>query len=425
MNITRRSFLATGTAAIGALAIPAMRAQAASPINLSISPGVPTFVAMMNALESGFHAEHPEFTAKFVADGENWDTLLQNTLRESIVGALPDLTWQALTFAENLARRGIAQPLNAIAGDANAVEKLGISRSLTEATRINDKVVAVPFGTTIPVVYYNMTLLRKAGYQKLTLPRSWDEVTDAGKRVAALGGNVTGCYIEYTSTNAWIFQNLLASFGGHMMNPGRTGITFDGNEGLEAMQTLARVGEINNVDMTMYQARQTFDAGMTGIQIASASRISSVAKASAGHFELQIGEFPIPNPRGRLVGAGNGFFIFTKKPERQKAAWEFIKFAAQSKGQSILAQYTGFLPVNLSMLNDPTLLEQYLKANPYHRSIIKNLAVTDDQFSFPTPKTVEITDMMIEEMRMVVTKREKPKDALTSMAARARKLLQA
>ncbi|MBS7705592.1 extracellular solute-binding protein [Chelatococcus asaccharovorans] len=424
MHTTRRSFVMSGAAAAGALVLSPGRILAASPIELSISHGAPTYLNMLNALGTAFHADHSGMGAKFIADGDNWDPLLQNTLRESVVGALPDITWQSLTYARILAKRSVAQPLNEFAGDANAVENLGISRALVETTLVDGKIFALPFGTTIPVVYYNMDLLRKAGYQKPTPPTTWDEMIAIGRQVAALGGNINGGYIEYTSTNAWIFQNLLASLGGHMMNAKQTEIAFDGDEGLEAMRILARFGEINNVDMTQEQSRQAFNAGVSGIQIRSASGISSVVKAAAGHFELQIGEFPISSSAGRLVGAGHGFFMFTKNPDRQKASWEFLKFAAQAKGQAILAQFTGYMPINLLTLNDPAFLDQYFKANPYHRAIVKSLAVTGDQFSFPSDNTVKIVEMMADEMRKVVTKREKPEDSLATMATETRKMLQ-
>ncbi|SFT84525.1 extracellular solute-binding protein [Paraburkholderia aspalathi] len=425
MRTTRRSFLMSSAAAVAALALPPVRAEAASSVQLSIGHGEPLYLDMLNALGAAFHAEHPDLIAKFVTDGDDWDPLLQNTLRESIVGALPDITWQSLTYASILSKRGIAQPLNGVAGDVDAFEKLGIPRILIETTQVNGKLFGVPFGTTIPVVYYNMNLLRKAGYQKATPPTTWDEIIEVAKRVTALGEKINGGYIEYAATNAWIFQNLLASLGGRMMNAEQTKIAFDGKEGLEALQILARFGQANNVDMTVAQSRQSFNAGMSGIQIRTASGINSVAKAAAGHFELQIGELPVPSPNGRLVGAGHGFFMFAKNPDRQKASSEFLRFAAHEKAQAILGQYTGYLPVCLLTPKDPKFLDRYFEANPYHRSIVKNLAITGDQFSFPTVNNVKIVEMMAEEMRKVVTGREKPQDALAAMASQTRKLLEA
>lgn len=423
MLTSRRSFLLAGAATLGSLAMPSVCAVAASPIEVAISDGAPTYGDLKAALTSQFAASHAGEAVRFVPDGDNWDPLLQNTLREAIVNAVPDGTWQSLTYAPLLARRGIAQPLNALGGEPAQLEALGLARPLIDAPLVDGKVFALPFGTTIPVVYCNMDLLHKAGYQKDTAPASWEEIVDIGQRVAALGGNINGGYIEYDSTNAWIFQNLLASYGGRMMNDAATEIAFDGPEGLKSLQTLWDFGAINNVDMPRDQARQSFNAGVSGIHIRSASGISSVAQAVKGHFELQIGQFPVPGPNGRLIGAGHGFIMFAKDPAKQRAVWDFIKFAAQSDGQALLAKHTGYLPINMLTLNDPKFLEQYFKDNPYYRPIVQNLAITGDQFSFPSDNTVKIVQMMADEMQRVVTHRAKPAPTLASMVAQTKQML--
>ncbi|NTE68057.1 extracellular solute-binding protein, partial [Agrobacterium tumefaciens] len=294
---------------------------------------------------------------------------------------------------------------------------------MIEATTVGGNVFGVPFGTTVPIVYCNMDLLRKAGYSNPQPPSTWDEIHEIGAKVAALGGNINGGYIEYTATNAWMFQNLLASHGGRMMNEARTAIAFDGPEGLQSLKTLSRFGDISTNDMTVDQARQAFNAGVTALHIRSASGTTSVAKAAAGHFELAVVQLPLPNPNGRLVGAGHGFFMFTKEPAKQKVVWEFMKFAASPQGQMILAKNTGFMPVNLQALNEPSFRDEYFKINPYHRAVVERLAITGDQFSFPSNNTVKIVQTMADEMHDVVTHRTKPDVALERMATQTRKLL--
>lgn len=423
MRITRRSVLLTGASTLGVLAMPAIRASASSNIELTISTTVSSYTKMLEELADRFTAQNPSIAVNFVGKGDNWDPLLQITLRDALINDLPDGTWQSLTFAPLLARRGIAQPLNGLFGDIANLKSLGLSEALIDATSVNGDVLAMPFGTTVPIIYYNADLLRQAGYAKAEVPATWDDIFEIGKKVAVLDSKINGGFIEYDSTNAWIFQNLLASFGGRMMNADRTEIAFDGPEGLQALEILWRFGDINNIDMTRDQARQAFSAGSEGIQVRSASGTSSVAKSAAGLFDLQVGQMPVLASTGRLVGAGHGFVMFAKDPERQKAFWAFARFAAGPEGQETLAKHTGYMPVNMLALNDPKFLEQYFAINPFHRSVVERLAITGDQFSFPTDSTVKITDMMAEEMRKVVAHHSKPEQALAAMAEQTRKLL--
>ncbi|MET3973336.1 extracellular solute-binding protein [Bradyrhizobium sp. S3.5.5] len=421
MRTTRRKVLLAAAGAIGSLAVPAIVRAATT--KLTISHGAPAYLKMLAELGQQFSAKYSGVRVDFIAGGENWDPLLQSTLRSALVGDLPDATWQFLTYAGILAKRGISQPMDAFTGDVKALSAMGLSQPLIDATQVGGKTYSLPFGTTIPVIYYNMTLLRRAGYSKSELPSSWDEIAAIGKQVASLGEGVNGGYIEYMSTNAWMLQNILGTLGGRMMNPEQTQITFAGPEGLQALEVLAKFGRTNNVDMTQDQARQAFNSGISGIHIRTASGINSVAKAASGKFELQVGQLPVPSPQGRLVGAGHGFFMFTKDPERQRRVWDFIRFAADRDGQAILAKHTGYLPINMIALNDSKFLESYFGDHPYHRSVVERMSITGDQFSFPSDNTVKIVDMMAEEMRKVVTQRSEPKQALADMVEQTRKLL--
>ncbi|TWB87246.1 carbohydrate ABC transporter substrate-binding protein (CUT1 family) [Bradyrhizobium macuxiense] len=422
MRNARRTLLRAGASAIGLLAIPAI-SRAANNVRLKISHGAPPYAKMLAELGQRFSGKHPGTEVEFIANGEGWDPLLQNTFRGAIIGDLPDATWQSLAYTPILAKREISQPLDEFSGGVERLSMMGLSRPLIDATLVRGKNYSLPFGTTIPVVYYNMNLLKRAGFSKPELPESWDEIIQIGKQVASLGGKVNGGYVEYTATNAWMFQNILGTLGGRVMNAEQTDIAFNGYEGLLTLEILAKFGRTSNSDMTLDQARQAFNSGISGVHIRTASGINSVAKAASGQFELQVGQLPVPSPNGRLVGAGHGFFMFAKDLERQRRVWDFISFATGPDGQAILAKHTGYLPINMITLNDPKFLKQYFAENPYHRSIVERLPITGDQFSFPTNNTVKIADMMSEEMRKVVTQRSEPKQALAEMAEQTRKLL--
>lgn len=422
MNPSRREFLLGGIAVASAMTVPAL-SRASDPMKLTIAVSASSYTDMLNQLGQQFTMENPDVSVSFVESAADWDTLLQSTLRGAIVGDLPDGTWQSLTYTTLLAKNTVAQPLDDLSGGVSQLAALGLSQALVEGSSSRGHIYAIPFGTTIPVIYYNMDLLHRAGYSAATPPATWDEIIAIGKKVATIDPKISGGYFEYDATNAWMFQNLVATHGGRMMNPEQSDIAFDGPEGQAALDVLSRFGDTSTVDMTRDQARQAFNAGSMGMLVRSASGTTSVAKAAKGHFELQVGLLPVPSAEGRLVGAGHGFMMFAKDAHKQEALWRFMKFAAGPKGQMILAKNTGYMPVNILALKDPKFLKQYLSINPYHRAIVEQLAITGDQFSFPSANTVKITDMIAAEMRGVVVHQETAKQALATMASTARELL--
>ncbi|MGX1350650.1 multiple sugar transport system substrate-binding protein [Bradyrhizobium elkanii] len=424
MPLTRRDILVAGTTAIGMGAWRSSRA-ATSKLTLKISTPIGTYQKMLGELATLFTVANPEIGIEFVAKGENWDPLLQTTLRDGLIGDLPDGTWQSLTYVPLLARRGYAQPLDLVAGGSAAFAELGLSSALMEAVSAAGGVHAMPFGTTVPVIYYNMDLLNRVGYSSPTPPSTWEEIIALGVKISALDRTIIGGFLEYDASNAWMFQNLLATFGGRMMKSDLSEIAFDTAEGLRALKVVWRFGEVSTVNMTREQARQAFNAGTCGILVRSASGITSVAKAANGRFDLKVGQLPVPAAGGQLVGAAHGFTTFAKERERQKALWAFLRFAAGPEGQMILARQTGYMPVNLKALKDPAFRNQYLAINPHHEAILEQLAITTDQISFSSDNAVKITDMMTELMRQVLVHQTQPKSALTMMAEQTRKLLNA
>ncbi|WFT96844.1 extracellular solute-binding protein [Bradyrhizobium barranii] len=419
MDLTRRKALI----GLCVAAVPAPRAASAAQRPLRISVPMGLHQKMIEELGARFTKANPAIAVEFLGKGDNWDPLLQVTLREGLVNGLPDATWQSLAYARLLARRGYIQPLDPLAGGRAAFTGLGLPEPLLESISGDSGVHAMPFGTTIPVVYYNMDLLKRAGYAAAQPPSTWDEIIEVAGKISALDRTITGGFIENDASNAWIFQNLVASFGGRMMTPDLSDVAFNAPEGRSSLELLWRFGDVSGTNMSREQARQAFNAGACGILIRSASGTTSVSKATQGRFELMVGRLPIPSPKGRLVGAGHGFMVFTKDTERQKALWTFFRFAASAEGQMILARQSGYMPVNMSALGQADFLKEYLQINPYHRAIVEALAITTDQFSFPKDNTVKITDMMADVMRDVVAHRTRPDVALKAMADQTRKLL--
>lgn len=417
MRLSRRRLIA------GMAALSTAPAYADSRLMLTASQGLQSWTAMRDGLAQMLTREHSELGLTWWPGSDDWDITLQETLRESIVNALPDVSHQSLNNVRMLSERGVAVPLDPFLGKAGGWAGLGYLQTLQAAARRGDSTFAVPFATTIPVLFVNMDLARAAGFQGNEPPIDWPGILDLAKRINDGPDHAMGIFVEYDATSAWIFQCLLMSNGGRMMSPNEKEVLFDGPEGLAALELTRQFGLAGHRDMTNGQARQSFSAGRTGIHVRSASGIKPVKDAVAGHFELTVGAFPIPSPSGRLPGAGNGIVMLTRDPERQRAAWEYMVLATTVPGQTIVAETSGYLPTNARTINDPAGLGGFYADHHDYRAVIDRLPMITDWFAFPGNGSVRIFKMMIDEQRAVIIGQEKPADALARMAASARKIL--
>jgi multiple sugar transport system substrate-binding protein len=420
-GLHRRPVLA-GLAGAALGAVLPRPARSAKPITLRITHGfVGIHLPMVAALVQRFMELHPDIAVEATPGGDNWDPHLQATLRAGIVNDLPDLSHQTLAYTRVLLRRGYVQPLDRFLAEAGGGDALGLPRPMLESARLDGRLYAIPVSTTLPVIYYNRDLLRRGGWSEAGLPQDWTVLLGAARAVAGLGNRIIGGYVEYTSTNAWMFQNLLAAFGGRMVDAAGTDVAFDSPAGLEAMRVLAGFGAATT-DMTQNQARQAFDGGTLGLNVRSASGIPAVQAAARNRFALDIGLFPVPSPQGQVVGAGNGVVVFTKDPDRQRAAWDWIRFVIGPEAQAIIATRTGYMPVSLAAAQDDRYMGQYYRDNPLQRVLVSKLAITADWYSFPD-NPVRIFDAMAEELRRTILGQDPPEQALAAMAEETRRLM--
>ena len=369
-------------------------------------------------MQAAFNAQSENVNIEYIALGDNWQPLFQSTLRNSLIGDAPDITHQLLNYSRSLVENDVARPIDGIPGGDDLISSLGVSSALLEAATAGDQVYAVPFGLTIPVVFYNMSLLEQAGWQPDRAPQTWEEINEAAAMVAALGGSVNGGFFEFEASNNWMFQNVLTGLGGSIQDEDGS-IGFDGELGVEAMNIISDFAQAaNTVAMTRNQARQAFNAGAMGILFRSASGIPSIMEAaSANGFDLEVGAFPILAGEGALSAVSHGVFVLTEDPVRQEAALDYLEWAYGPEGQALQAEYAGYLPANADALSNSELFANYTQSNPFAVSLVTSLSGAGDWYTYPVNNTGEIFDAQIEVVRDVVTGNTDPAAAIERMAA--------
>src|SRR5262249_34168098 len=122
-RVSRRKMIAGIAAGIAAPRLA--QAQSSRRVTLRITHA---FVAihqpMVAALVRRFMELNPDIAVDAQPGGDNWDPLLQATLRSGIVGDLPDVSHQSLAYTRVFQRRGYVQPLDRFIADSGGVEAL-------------------------------------------------------------------------------------------------------------------------------------------------------------------------------------------------------------------------------------------------------------------------------------------------------------
>ena len=137
------------------------------------------------------------------------------------------------------------------------------------------KVYGLPFAISLPVGYYNMDALRKAGIS--TPPKTWDEVVENCGKLRAVGFK-NPLFWGWNITGNWFFQALMRSQGVPIFSNGK--FNFDGPEGLAALETMKKLFRgCNMLNLPTGDAGKPFAAGEVAMHFWSTSAVE-IGRAS-------------------------------------------------------------------------------------------------------------------------------------------------
>ena len=408
---------------VASLAAVSLAANAAT--DLVVEYAIPDlFKAVHEEIAREFMKQRPDIKVTFRAPQPGYEEAAQQLLREAITQQLPDVAYQGLNRQRIFVDRNLAVDLTPFIQAEKDWSKLGYSDALLDLGRLQGRQYGIGFSLSTPIVYYNADLVRKAGGDPDRLPTSWPEIFALANKIKALGGDIQGLHFDWDITGNWMFQALVFSNGGTMLSSDEKRVAFDGPAGDAALKTLAAMVASGTMrDVSQSVSLQDFISGRLGIWSHSTSRLGGVMRQVAGKFDVRTGVFPVPASNGRLPAGGNVAIMFARTPERQMAAWEYIKFATGPIGATIMVKGTGYFPANTLPASDPRLLADYYRQNPNHLTAIRQLDRVTNWYAFPGENGLKITDVIKDNLQSVVNKSAPPEAALRKMAIEVQALL--
>jgi multiple sugar transport system substrate-binding protein len=409
---------------VGLCAVLAAGPAHAETTTLSVAYAFPGIMkAAVEEIARRFTAEHPDIAIEFPLPAADYEELTQKALIAAATGGGADIGLHGYHRVRLLADRNAAIPVDKFI----AAENGWVARGYTHAAQVlcdaSGKSFGLPFTTATQIVYYNVDVLRRAGGDPDHLPETWPQIIGLAKRIEALKSGATSLFFDYKGAGNWGFLGLVESAGGRMMTEDERDVTLDGPAGRGALELLRTFGEAGQVDMSRAQAQQAFSAGGLGILVYTSSALTAVEKQVAGRFEIRTGTFPITDPRGKIPAGGTCAMIFTKDAAKQRAAWEFIKFAAGPVGQTIMATGTGYMPNNTIAIERTDLLGDFYAQHPNYATSVRQLSVMTGFWTWPGPNSIKIQDVVENHLVEVATLKTAPDAAMAGIVRDIHELL--
>jgi ABC-type glycerol-3-phosphate transport system substrate-binding protein len=226
----------------------------------------------------------------------------------------------------------------------------------------DNQLMSFPPNRSMEVLFYNLTLLKQAGYEGP--PTTWAEFEEMSQAVTALGGDVLGGYAY--SGGASNLATYVFSRGGDVFKDGQW--VFNGPEAVEAMTVIQRMF----MEGTAYQPAEQYgdQTDVSSSKAALALGTTAGIKYYASAFEsnspdAEWGIAPPPHdtPDPVVDIYGPSVCVFKTTPERQLAAWLFIRWFTERAQTAKWAEDASYFPVRKSAAAEMT---DFFASNPLY-----------------------------------------------------------
>jgi len=220
-------------------------------------------------------------------------------------------------------------------------------------TTSDGKMLSMPFNSSTPVLYYNVTAFEKAGLDPDKPPKTWEEVADYAKKLTAAG------YPGGFST-AWISWIHLENFSAwHNVPFGTKANGFEGTDTEFAFNSPLHVKHVQQ--LADWQKDKTFVYGgrrNKGNALFSAGEVAMYTESSAGYagfkksckFPFRTSMLPYWSeasgaPQNTIIGGASLWVLSGHSPQEYEGVATFFNYISTPAVQADWHQFTGYLPI--------------------------------------------------------------------------------
>jgi sn-glycerol 3-phosphate transport system substrate-binding protein len=330
----------------------------------------------LQSLTEAFHRSQTDVVVNLVNQNDYTDTM---TLYTASLGGgpFPDVVQIESSDLQLMVDSQSVVP----AGSAVAADRYGLSDFLpatVEYFRVNGTLWAMPFNISSQLLYYDQNAFTRAGLDPSTPPATLDDLRSAAQKIVSTGTEQYGMSIKLTSSN---FEQWMAMGNQELVNNGngRTGrttaVTFDDALGQELFAWISAMFAdklAQPTSATTYDNLIAIANRIAPITLETSGALGTVASLlSAGQYsDVKLGVGPLPRPAGGtggvMIGGAGLYMVKRSPPERQDAAWQYIKYLVGSSSQAQWAAGTGFIPIRKSSVTEPSLVAAWAKL-PFER----------------------------------------------------------
>jgi multiple sugar transport system substrate-binding protein len=321
---------------------------------------------VMDDLIGRFNAHQTKYQVNGVCMG-SYDTLQKKLLASLVAKSAPDISQNFESHTMKFAKHHKIVCLDTLIASESEDIKSDIIPVLLANNTFNGKLWSFPFNKSVPVLYYNKDLFRKAGLDPEKPPATLEDLREYSRRLTVKdpnGGKPKVIGFATGKGNVWMFLNRTLQFGGKMIDETTRQAYFADPGAIAAIKFVQDIIQEGIAKESQGFEHQNEFKAQTVAMIEN-SIVSKLHMESGAGLKFDFGVAPLPGAAtSAAVLSGSNINIFDNGDhEKIKGAWEFIKWFTSTDIGAEWSIRTTYLPVRKSSLRSEVLL-QALEKDP-------------------------------------------------------------
>ena len=281
----------------------------------------------------------------------------------------------------------------------------------------NGVMYSMPFNSSNAVLYYNKDMFREAGLDPDTPPATFAELGEYAKKLQS--SETAGVALPIDTS---LFEFNMVNIGKEIVDNGNgrveratKAVFADNGGGLEVFNAYNDLYLTGAAEDFGSDSLQAFMGRKTAMTISSSSLISTVAKTVAENFEVGVGPMPRVNPDadcGIPVGGGTLWLANKGTPDRERAAFQFMKFMIEPETQAQWHMATGYYAISQQAYELDSVKAFYEENPPFKVAVEQIMNSNTDAVGPVYAVNMEARSKIQDHWRAMMEQEETPEEAI-------------
>lgn len=266
-------------------------------------------------------------------------------------GSLPDVFWMHSNESERYMSNDMLLDLTDKIAESDKIDPENYPEDIWGLYTYDDKYFAVPKDVDTIALWYNKAMFDEAGLAYPTADWTWDDVTEAAKKLTKEDGSQYGLALRNDNNQAG-YYNLIYDNGGYIISDDKTKSGWDDPKTIEAMEMLEgwiKAGVMPPLEVMAENGEDVlFQSGKVAMVPQGSWLVAAYRDNEYTAENCDLVELPKSATTGRRVSLYNGLgWAAAANGEHTEEAWKLIEYLGSEEAQKKQAE----LGVTMSAYN--------------------------------------------------------------------------